>query len=50
MKLFLGWFYPELMSTYGDRGNIIALSYWAKILGIDLEVYPISLNDPYKRF
>jgi len=49
MKLFLGWFYPELMSTYGDRGNIIALSYWAKILGIDLEVCPISLNDPYEK-
>jgi len=46
MKLYLGWLYPELMSTYGDRGNIIALSYWAKILGIDLLVYSISLNDP----
>jgi len=46
MKLYLGWFYPELMSTYGDRGNIIALSYWAKILGINLQVIVISLKDP----
>jgi len=49
MRLFLGWFYPELMSTYGDRGNIIALSYWAKILGIDLVVSPISLADPQEK-
>jgi len=46
MKLYLGWFYPELMSTYGDRGNIIALGYWAKILGIDLAVVKISLSEP----
>jgi len=46
MKLYLGWFYPELMSTYGDRGNIIALNYWAKVLGIELEVITISLSQP----
>ncbi len=30
----IGWLYPELMSTYGDRGNIIVLSKrceWRKI-------------------
>jgi len=46
MRVYLGWFYPELMSTYGDRGNIIALSYWAKILGIDLKIVKISLSQP----
>jgi len=46
MKIYLGWFYPEFMSTYGDRGNIYALSYWAKILGINLQVVTISLKDP----
>ncbi|MFH1187061.1 MAG: hypothetical protein V1697_02715 [Candidatus Levyibacteriota bacterium] len=25
-KLTIGWLYPELMSTYGDRGNIISLT------------------------
>lgn len=34
MKLIIGWLYPELMSTYGDRGNIIVLTKrceWRKI-------------------
>lgn len=33
-KLNIGWLYPELMSTYGDRGNIICLKKrceWRKI-------------------
>lgn len=33
-SLVIGWLYPELMNTYGDRGNIIALSKrcnWRKI-------------------
>ena len=46
MKIYLGWFYPELMSTYGDRGNIIALCHWGKLLGFDIEVVSISLNKP----
>ncbi len=25
MELTLGWLYPKLMSTYGDRGNVICL-------------------------
>lgn len=34
MKLNICWLYPELMSTYGDRGNIICLQKrgeWRKI-------------------
>jgi hypothetical protein len=33
-KLTIGWFYPRLMSTYGDRGNVIVLQKrcnWRKI-------------------
>jgi lipid II isoglutaminyl synthase (glutamine-hydrolysing) len=33
-SLIIGWLYPELMSTYGDRGNIIVLKKrcnWRKI-------------------
>lgn len=33
-SLTIGWLYPELMSTYGDRGNIIVLQkrcFWRKI-------------------
>jgi len=46
MKLYLGWFYPDLMSTYGDRGNIIALCHWAKVFRIDIKVVSISINKP----
>lgn len=46
MKLTIGWLYPSLMSTYGDRGNIITLqkrSWWR---GIDAQV--ISLDVGFK--
>lgn len=43
MRITIGWLYPQLMSTYGDRGNIICLqkrSWWrgvdAQILNLDV--------------
>ncbi len=42
----IGWLYPDLMSTYGDRGNIIALSYRLKKRGIKPIVHKISVNEP----
>ena len=45
-SLKIGWLYPDLMNTYGDRGNIIALSYRAKIMGIDTIINKISVNEP----
>ena len=24
-ELTIGWLYPQLMSTYGDRGNVIVI-------------------------
>lgn len=45
MNLNIGWLYPELMSTYGDRGNIIALKYRALKRGIKAKVFPISLQE-----
>lgn len=44
--LNIGWLYPDLMSTYGDRGNIIALSYRLKKRGIDFIVNKISVHEP----
>lgn len=48
MKITIGWLYPQLMSTYGDRGNIITLqkrSWWrgvdAQILNLDVG-FPVS--------
>ncbi len=41
-SLTLGWLYPELMSTYGDRGNILVFEKKAKDLEIDLKVLRIN--------
>ncbi len=46
MNINIGWLYPDLMSTYGDRGNIIALSYRAKMMGIEPLIKKISINEP----
>ncbi len=46
MQINIGWLYPDLMSTYGDRGNIIALSYRLKKRGIKSIVHKISVNEP----
>jgi lipid II isoglutaminyl synthase (glutamine-hydrolysing) len=44
MQLTLGWLYPDLMSTYGDRGNILVLQKRAAWRGIDISVIPITLE------
>jgi len=38
MELRIVHLYPELMSIYGDRGNVIALQQRARWRGIDVEV------------
>jgi lipid II isoglutaminyl synthase (glutamine-hydrolysing) len=37
--------YPELMSVYGDRGNVLALARRAEWRGYDVEVIELSLGD-----
>ncbi len=37
-NLTIGWLYPELMSTYGDRGNIIVLQKRCDARGIKTEI------------
>lgn len=51
-ELIIGWLYPELMSTYGDRGNIITLQKrceWRKILveikKLDIGYSPLDLKN-----
>lgn len=46
MTINIGWLYPDLMSTYGDRGNIITLSYRLKKRDIRPVVHKISVNEP----
>jgi len=46
MFLNIGWLYPDLMNTYGDRGNIIALSRRLKLRKIKPVIHKISINEP----
>lgn len=50
MKLTIGWLYPSLMSTYGDRGNVICLQKRAQWRGIDVNVLPLEPQTPTTQF
>src|SRR3989338_8144922 len=43
-KLNIAWMYPDLMSTYGDRGNIIVLKKRCLWRGIDVKISSITLE------
>ncbi|HSX40761.1 MAG TPA: hypothetical protein VLF68_04045, partial [Candidatus Saccharimonadales bacterium] len=43
-QLTIGWLYPELMSTYGDRGNIIVLTKRCQWRGIDVKVKHLDVG------
>lgn len=45
--LKIAWLYPDLLELYGDRGNIIALQYRAKELGVDLVVDHFSIDESF---
>lgn len=43
----IAWLYPELMNTYGDRGNIIVLQKRCEWRGIEANIENISIDsDP----
>ena len=46
MNLTIAWLYPDLMSTYGDRGNIIVLKKRCEWRGIEVTVQEITLESP----
>lgn len=46
LELTIGWLYPTLMSTYGDRGNVICLQQRAQWRGIDVQVLPLEQQTP----
>jgi CobQ-like glutamine amidotransferase family enzyme len=45
--LNIGWLYPELMSTYGDRGNIISLTKRCEWKNISVSI--INLNTGFDK-
>ncbi len=49
LSLTIGWLYPDLMNTYGDRGNIIVLSKRSEWRGIDINVEQIFVSTNEKK-
>lgn len=40
----IAWLYPDLMSTYGDRGNVIVFTKRCQWRDIGVEVVPVTLE------
>lgn len=49
LSLTIGWLYPDLMNTYGDRGNIIVLTKRAEWRGISVRVEQIFVSTSEQR-
>ena len=47
--LRLIWVYPDLLSTYGDRGNLLVLERRARLRGIDVESIEVNSDQPVPR-
>lgn len=50
MRLTIGWLYPKLMSTYGDRGNVICLQRRCQWRNLDVSVLPLDQDTDIKTF
>jgi CobQ-like glutamine amidotransferase family enzyme len=48
-RLRLVWVYPDLLSTYGDRGNLLVLERRARLRGIDVESIQVNADQPVPR-
>jgi lipid II isoglutaminyl synthase (glutamine-hydrolysing) len=48
-NLTIGWLYPELMSTYGDRGNIIVLQKRSEWRNIKTEIRRLDVGFDLKQ-
>jgi len=47
MDLRIGHLYPDLMSIYGDRGNVLALTQRARWRGFDVETRAFTTGAPW---
>jgi hypothetical protein len=50
MELTIGWLYPNLMSTYGDRGNVICLQRRCQWRGIQANILPLDRQTDSSQF
>ena len=44
--LTIVWVYPDLLSTYGDRGNMLILAHRARARDIPARTVEVFANDP----
>jgi len=44
--LRLMWVYPDLLSTYGDRGNVLVLERRARLRGLPVEILEVNSDQP----
>ena len=44
MEITIGWLYPTLMSTYGDRGNVICIQRRCQWRGFKVNILPLDQN------
>jgi hypothetical protein len=47
--LRLVWVYPDLLSTYGDRGNLLVLLRRARLRGLEAESVQVNADEPVPR-
>jgi CobQ-like glutamine amidotransferase family enzyme len=45
-ELRLAWVYPDLLSTYGDRGNLLVLTRRAELRGFDVAAAGVNSDEP----
>ena len=50
MELRIGWLYPKLMSTYGDRGNVICLQRRCQWRNIQVSIVPLDRQTGVESF
>jgi lipid II isoglutaminyl synthase (glutamine-hydrolysing) len=48
-SLRLVWVYPDLLSTYGDRGNLLVLERRARLRGLTAEMIQVNADQPVPR-
>ena len=50
MELSIGWLYPKLMSTYGDRGNVICVQRRCQWRNIEASIIPLDREADSEQF
>jgi CobQ-like glutamine amidotransferase family enzyme len=48
-RLRLVWVYPDLLSTYGDRGNLLVLERRARLRGIEISSFEVKSDQSVPR-